>query len=129
MVPATCVPTDSSKFAQKSCLIISNDGPSLETTTLVIETHMIKAVSEQIPANASFFRRFICTFQRRLVETSMTKTSVRARIFLLPERMETRPTGSICRNIKSRSRSQSYVCFVSSTRPFTFDFNCKQILN
>ena len=79
-VPASCVPTDSSKFPQKTCLRISNNRPSVETMTLVIETHMIKAVSEQIPANASFFRTSICTFQRMLVETSMTGTSVRVRI-------------------------------------------------
>ena len=51
--------------------------------TLVIEIQMTKAVSEQIQANASFFRIFICTFQRMLVETSMTEIKVRPEAFAI----------------------------------------------
>ena len=37
------------------------------------EIHMMTAVREQIPANASFFRILIWTFHKMFVETTITK--------------------------------------------------------
>ena len=53
-------------------MVSSKRPPRVPREIRMTEMHMMSAVREHIPANASFFRVLICTFHKMFVETMIT---------------------------------------------------------